>query len=300
MAKLSKTKCFNCGKIFYRPTRRFNEAIKFGWHQFCSFDCQFKFKTKKRTILKCENCGKKFKRISNNISPHNYCSGSCAAIANNKKRPERGALEIKCRYCGKKFKRWIVGNKKYCSRRCMTLDKSKTPEELISIIQKKYKKLKRVPSRREMDKVYEACRKIFGTWNRAILAAGLIPNRSDNNRMYKRIMGKAKDGHFCDSVSEILIDNWLYKNKISHQKNALYPDTNHKADWQITLNGKPIFVEYFGLANDSPRYDRAVKRKIILCKEQKIPLVAIYPKDIYPKNNFENNLKNKFKDYFAA
>ena len=298
MAKLTKVRCKNCNRTFYRPTGRFNEAIKSGWNQYCSRKCELKHKTK-RQFFKCENCGKNFERTLKSISPHNYCSQSCAAIINNKNR-ERDAETIKCKNCEKIFKRWIVGNKKYCSRACRTEAERYRPEELIDIIQKSFKKLKRVPARREiLNGVNEACRKSFGSWNKAVLAAGFTPNRSHDDRMYKRIISKAKDGHLCDSVSEVLIDDWLYKNNILHEKDAHYPDTNHKADWTIISNGNKIFIEYFGLANDSPRYDRCIKEKEVLCEKQNIPLIAIYPKDLYPKIYSDINLKNKFKDYLT-
>ncbi|PIW97610.1 glycerol kinase, partial [Candidatus Jorgensenbacteria bacterium CG_4_8_14_3_um_filter_38_10] len=65
-------------------------------------------------------------------------------------------------------------------------------------------------------------------------------------------MTKALDGHYYDSISELLIDNWLYKKKILHERDAHYPGTHHKADWGILIGNQKIFVEYFGLINDSP------------------------------------------------
>lgn len=293
-----QAKCKNCNKIFWRSTGRFNEAVKKGWNHFCSKSCELQHKTK-RQILKCENCGKNFGRQLNAISTHNYCSQSCAAIANNKKHPERGGKTIKCENCKKIFKQWLVGsNKKFCSMRCFATAKLYDKEKLIKIIKSNAKKLKRVPARREFwGGIDKACVRLFGSWNKAVLAAGFTPNRSHDNRMYKRIIAKSKDGHLCDSMSEILIDNWLYKNKIIHKKDVSYPNTHHVADWEINSKNKKIFVEYFGLANDSARYDRSVKQKIALCKKQNIPLIAIYPKNLYPKTYLDFNLKNKFKDY---
>jgi len=115
--------------------------------------------------------------------------------------------------------------------------------------------------------------------------------------MYKRTNAKALDGHLCDSISELLIDNWLYKNRILHKRDTHYPGTHHKADWAIIIEKQKIFVEYFGLANDSPRYDRAVKEKKKLCLKNKIPLIAIYPKDVYPLKNANEKLKEKFKNF---
>ncbi|MCX6720091.1 MAG: hypothetical protein NTV36_03240 [Candidatus Staskawiczbacteria bacterium] len=303
MAKLTKVRCKNCDKIFYRPGGKFNEAVKMSWNQFCSLECQYKFRTKERKILTCKNCGKKFERLPKAISEHNYCSHSCSAIVVNKNwSDKRNGAVLKCPNCKKIFKRWLIGsNKKYCSKACQTDAELYTKEKLIKIIKGAAKKLKRVPARREFwGGVDKACMRLFGSWNKAISEAGFIPNRSHDNRMYKRIVAKAKDGHSCDSVSELLIDNWLYKNRIAHERDTHYPNTNHKTDWKIFAKEKEIFVEYFGLANDSPRYDRCIKEKIKLCDINKITLIAIYPKDLYPKNFLEENLRIKFKDYLVS
>lgn len=301
MAKLTKVHCKNCNKIFHRQNGKFNEALKMGWNQFCSPKCQSKFKTRERKTLACENCGKKFIRTIHRVSPHNYCSQSCGAIVNNKNRPERNATKIKCSNCGKIFKKWLVGsNTKYCSMECFSEAKLYTKEKLLKIIQTTAKKLKRVPARREFrGGVDKACVRLFGSWNKAVSAAGFIPNRSHDNRMYERVISKAVDGHLCDSISELLIDNWLYKNKIEHEKDVQYPSTHHKADWQIISGDHKVFIEYFGLANDSPRYDRSIKEKKMLCKKQNISLIAIYPKDLYPKTYLDFNLKNKLKNYLS-
>jgi len=300
MAKFIKVCCKNCNKIFLKDKRHYKENIKLNRNFYCSRKCEYKYKTNKKTLV-CENCGKKIKRTICAISPHNFCSQSCAATINNKKHPKRNAKKIKCKNCGKTFKRWVTGNKKYCSMDCFNKVRLYKPEELLEIIKNTAKKLKRVPARREFfGRIDKACVRFFGSWNEAISAAGFIPNRSHDNRMYKRISTKAIDGHFCDSISETLIDNWFYKNKILHEKNVHYPSTNHKADWAIISKNNKTFIEYFGLANDSPRYDRSIKEKKMLCKKQNILLIAIYPKDLYPKIYLDNNLKNKFKDYLSV
>jgi len=295
---LVKVKCAFCGKEFFRSKRQFNEAKKFGWKQYCSLECLSKSKIKKQVVV-CENCGKSFLRQPSGLSPHNYCSHSCAAKVNNKKYPKRQAKLRICIECGKKFKK-STKNIKYCSLFCRRKAEQRTPDELIKIIKETAKKLKRVPARREIKKINDSCRRIFGSWNNAILAAGLQPNRSANQRMYKRIDTKAIDGHLCDSISEALIDNWFYKNKILHERDVHYPKTHHKADWAVFIKNKRIFVEYFGLANDSFRYDRTIKEKKKLCYKNKIPLIAIYPQDIYPKEFLEDNLKEKFKKILSA
>lgn len=298
MAKIIKVRCVDCNKIFSRPLGRFNEAIKFGWNQFCSNKCQFKYRARNRKILLCENCGKKFERELSSISQHNYCSHSCAMIINNKKYPRKHLPPIlkSCVQCKVKYKK-STNNKKYCSMKCRIIAENYTYEGILNIIKNFVKKFKRIPTKRELIKIDKASRKFFGSWNMAITKAGFSPNRSHDDRMYKRSICKSNDGHICDSISELLIDNWLYKNNIIHEKGTRYPNTNHKADWQILYKNKMIFVEYFGLANDSPRYNRCIEEKEILCKKSNISLIGIFPKDIYPKENFENNLKNKFKKY---
>lgn len=291
---LVKVKCTFCGKEFFRSKGRFNEAKKFSWKQYCSWMCLSKDKLK-RQILFCENCGKRFERTPCEISPHNYCSQSCAALVNNKKYPKTRRVILKtCTECGKKYKK-STNNIKYCSLSCRRKAEQKTPEELIKIIKKTAEKLKRVPARRELNQINDSCRKIFGSWNNAVLAAGLKPNRSHENRMYKRIITKAADGHSCDSFSEAIIDDWLNKNNIPHERDVYYPNTHHKADWAISIGNQKIFVEYFGLANDSPRYDRAIRKKKKICLKYKLTLVAIYPQDLYPKKCLDGKLRDKFR-----
>lgn len=296
---LVKVKCAFCKKEFFRSKGRFNEAKKFNWKQYCSWKCLSRDKLK-RQILFCENCGKRFGRTPSDISPHNYCSQSCAAIVNNKKCL-KGHAKIKpklktCVKCGKQF-RESTGNKKYCSIKCRRETECYMAEELLNIIRNTAQKLKRVPARRELKKINDACTKSFGSWNNAVIAAGLKPNRSHSQRMYKRTNTVALDGHLCDSISEALVDNWLTKNNISHERNVPYPKTNHKADWAISARNQKIFVEYFGLANDSPRYDRSIIKKKRICQKNNLTLIPIYPHDLYPKNLFNQKLKDKFKNF---
>ena len=298
MAHSKKVFCKNCKKPIYRSIGRFNENLKFRWNFYCSRKCEYQYKTKKQKLT-CENCDKVFKRTPNEISSHNYCSRSCAAIVNNKKSPKRKIQLKTCIKCGGYFKKGN-GNLKYCSMKCRGEARGYTSEKIIEIIKQFKQKFERIPARREVEGIIKSCIKIFGSWNNAIRAAGFIPNRSHDNRMYKRVNAKAIDGHLCDSISEVIIDNWLNKNNISHERNISYPNTHHKADWTAAIENKKIFIEYFGLVNDSPRYDRAIKEKKKLCYENKIFLIAIYPQDLYPKKFLEKNLKNKFKKFLIT
>lgn len=231
--------------------------------------------------MTCEypDCKKIFWRMPSATSQNNYCSGSHAAIMNNRLYPKRSRLYKKCANseCSKIFKKPTI----YCSVNCKNISaRSYTSDELIRILKMTAIKLKRTPAKRELPEICGAVVNTFGSWNAGIKAADLEFNRSDSQRMYKRTKTVALDGHRCDSISEAIIDNWLSDNNIAHERNVQYPDTNHKADWGIE---KGIFIEYFGLANDSPRYDKEIKIKREICSRYKIKLIEIYSKDIYPK-----------------
>lgn len=296
MIKLKKVFCTVCKRPIHRSIGRINENLKLGHNFYCSRECESQYKNRKR-LLACENCGKDFLRIPSEISPHNYCSKSCAAIMNNKKYPKIRKPKLKtCLRCGKPFRK-STGNLKYCSVKCRReAERRYTPQQLIDIIKGTAQELKRVPAKRELKEIADICVRVFDSWNKAIITAGLQPNRSHSQRMYKRTKTQALDGHLCDSISEALIDNWLTENNISHEKDVSYPETNHKADWAVFLGNHKIFIEYFGLANDSPRYDRAIKKKKALCRKHKLTLVKIYSQDIYPKECLDSNLKSKFKN----
>ncbi len=276
--------CSFCNKTFLKDNRHINENRKLGHNFYCSLKCQYSFKNKQK-ILICENtvCKNKFKRSPKHIYFHNFCSRKCYATLvslNNKLRSKSNF----CNSCGKK----IASAHKYCSPSCWGYDHQISKEKLISNLRILYKKLGRTPTRREF-KSFTACVSCFGSWNNAVLAAGLIPNRSLNQRMYKRRKCISIDGHLCDSVSELLIDNWLYKNKINHQKSTPYPKGKFVADWSLSSN---ILIEYFGLANDSRRYDEEIKKKQAICRETRITLIEIYSQDLFPEIKLEEILKS--------
>lgn len=102
MAKQKEVSCKKCGKQFFRSNGRYNEAKKFGWNQYCSKKCLFGDRIKQK-LLNCECCGKKIFRTPCAVSPHNYCSRSCAAIVNNRNDPKRAPRFRACLKCGNKF-----------------------------------------------------------------------------------------------------------------------------------------------------------------------------------------------------
>ena len=279
-------KCAYCKTRFFKPQNRVNENKRLGHNFYCSRVCQGIF-LKRTSFFFCENinCKVKFEKLRKEIGAHNYCSRSCAAVVNNQKFPRRVVQSRSCRICNKQFS----GGNTYCSNPCYKQSRIRhQPHDLIQEIKTTYKQLGRVPAKREIPTLVAACVYAFGSWNNAVRAAGLPPNRSHENRMYKRVMAKAKDGHSCDSISEAIIDNWLTDHDISHERDVSYPETNHKADWRIADG---TFVEYFGLVKDSPRYDRDIEIKKALCQQHGIKLIALYPDDLYPQPRLAPKLR---------
>lgn len=282
---MPEIKCAYCKKLFLKSNARINENKKLGNNSYCSKKCSALNRYRRKSVL-CKNCGKKFKRCLSSISINNYCSSSCSATVNNRKFPKRGPGFKICKTCSKKFE----GNNLYCSKICYQKSRVRNkPKDLIKFLKETYAKFGRVPAKREISEIAHACIYAFGSWNNAVQAAGLEPNRSHENRMYKRMKTKAQDGHDCDSISESIIDNWLHSHNISHDRNFKYPTTNHMADWALDEN---TFIEYFGLAEDSPRYDRAIKVKRNICRKNKINLIEIYARDLYPVNCLDKKLKS--------
>lgn len=283
---LTKVKCAFCDKEFFRPRGRVNEAKKFSWKQYCSRKCQDQAKIK-RIKLKCANldCNKivfrEPSRIRKSESGRVFCSRSCAVTVHNSESPKRTKKVIikKCHYCGKKF---IGEGEKFCSPDCQYKAQTITKEELFKQIKTFYKRNKRIPLKREFNH-YKAARLRFGTWNKAVKAAGFKPNPVLFAE--KHI---ANDGHKCDSIAEKIIDDWLYARKIKHKRAVPYPENSLlTADFVI----KNSWIEFFGLAGDLREYDILVKRKQILARKHRLHLIEIYPKDLFPVNRLSKLIK---------
>lgn len=206
----------------------------------------------------------------------------CAAIANNKKRISKYSPNH-CLICKSK----IPYYKKYCSPTHQLLGR-KVPadirrQRILTTIQSFYKTQKRIPVKREIGNIYRETREIFGSWNHAIEAAGFKPNPVLFAE--KQI---AKDGHHCDSIAEKIIDDWLTSTGLTHQRSVPYPEGKRlTADFVV---GKR-WIEFFGLAGEIKEYDGLVKQKQKICRKHNIPLVAIYPKDLFPHNRLSEILE---------
>lgn len=123
-------------------------------------------------------------------------------------------------------------------------------------------------------KYAHAARRRFGSWNNAISAAGFYPRKVKFS--HKQI---SKDGDVCDSVSELIIDDWLYKNGIFHKRNVRYPDGS---DFTVDFFIDPYWIEFFGLSGQLKKYDKLMSQKIKFAKRHQLHLIKLYPQDIFP------------------
>lgn len=289
--------CSFCYREFLKDNRHINENNKLGHNFYCSTKCQYLFKTKLRQLI-CENigCNNKFERSSCHISPHNFCSHSCAAFFNNTKRPKSHKWlnhlsrmkAWKALTKEKRIERKLAGSSLGGKNRWLNYKSQYNRESVILAVQSFVSINHRLPVKREMNKFYHPARKYFGTWNKAIEAAGFKPNPvmfADNCI--------AKDGHICNSIAEKMIDDYLYEKGISHIRNYPYPEGNYTADFKV---GNKL-IEYFGLAGEHKRYDEIKRAKHGIVEKFDLHLIEIYPQDLYPRESLDRVLIAKLNTY---
>lgn len=148
-----------------------------------------------------------------------------------------------------------------------------TDEQLVDKIRGFYKQNNRIPLKGEFNSL-RIYRKRFGSWNNAIMRAGLDPN----SHLYAQRC-TAADGHICDSLGEKIVDDWLSKQKIGHTKNVPYPGKNRlTADFGLADN---VLIEFFGLAGaGNKRYEQSFQRKKKIIERQRLRVVELYPNDL--------------------
>jgi len=125
---------------------------------------------------------------------------------------------------------------------------------------------------------------IFGDFRGALIKAKLIPENTINSKF--GIMCIAKDGHFCRSMAEQKIDNWLFNNNINHEIEPFYPKHEEfnkngrmRADWKIGDK----YIEYFGLPEDK-KYAEKMQKKRNLAKILNLELVELFYEDLFDIN----------------
>lgn len=274
------TQCCVCKSTVSKSKKRYNESKKYRWKIYCSRNCLKKGKNKQiKLICSRSGCNKSFFRIPSAVKEisKSYCSQSCSAIVNNP------ITKTKIRVCNNNLcLNTFTGNKKFCSKKCISSPVMYTKEKILEEIKHFYRTNNRIPTKLEFMRMYKRSRLIFGTWNKAIEAAGYEPNPQMFSRKHM-----AKDGHKCDSLAEKIIDDWLFKRKIKHELHYPYPGKDgFTADFKV---GK-YWIEFFGLSGQLKRYDELKKRKIRLANQYNLHLIELYQSDLFPRNQIEAKL----------
>lgn len=309
MPTLIKVNCHNCHNKFSVTLKRFNESTKNNWKFFCSQLCLRKDRYTSVEVI-CQNpvCNKKFSRRPSylNANATNFCCQGCAATVNNTKRKgkyiyhvnknliakaDKSIYKIKSTaqftYCkNPTCRKQIPISKTYCSNICqgdhLRIPIEKRKEDILKRIKEFVAKENRIPLKIELGNMYPKAYRAFGTWNNAISAAGF-----DTNPVLFAKKHIAKDGHKCDSFAEMIIDDWLYIKGIPHQVHMPYPlQKRFKSDFLIGN----IYIEFFGLEGQVHQYDAHMKRKLALIKKQKLNVIMLRPKDLFPHNNLDEVL----------
>lgn len=182
----------------------------------------------------------------------------------------------------------ISNLQKMCGYDPTTLGKIITKEESIEALRKIANELDRSPFVTDLPLVSYApnagyYRKMFGSWNKALKAAGLSPAN--------KIRTTSK-GTLCLSSFEYKIACVLESYNIPFEKEVSYKsvisnfEKGYRFDFVIESNGVRYYVEIFGIMG-SEDYQIKTNEKISLCQANNIPLISLYQKDIYGKTNQE-------------
>jgi hypothetical protein len=227
--------------------------------------------------LICENpnCRKFYNGRKDKRCKHNICSRSCSVTISNRLCPRNPGLIRLCAYCGKRFK----SRQKYCSKYCKDLDQVVTKQEIINFIGNFYRQNGRIPYKDEYKHAH-AARFRFGTWNNAIKTAGFSPNPLKFAKKYI-----ANDGDKCDSLAEKIIDDYLFARRIKHIRNFPYPGFE---EFTVDFKVGDFWIEFFGLAGQLESYDRLMKRKLKIVRNNNLKLIRIHPKDLFPVNRLSH------------
>jgi len=143
---------------------------------------------------------------------------------------------------------------------------------------------------------YKTYKDKFGNWLRVLILAGVLEGYV--RKTARGTFCLAEDGDLCLSMKEKVLDDWLFRNFLKHDKEPKYPKDNTfnpkgnlRADWKVGN----FYIEYFGLAG-SRDYDKKTEIKRNLCSKQNIKLIEIYEKDISNLNKKLGVLLGKEND----
>lgn len=218
-------------------------------------------------------------------SGHVFCSHHCSATVTNKLRQSRKLPRKKC--ANPKCTNLVEElDGVCCSRKCKGdygfLMRGYTKTGIVKVIKNFFNQSGRIPLKREMDRFYRPARRLFGTWNQAVAAAGFDPIKTKFSKNWT-----ARDGHMCNSLVERILDDWFSRRYIYHQVHVRYPWGGFmSADFKIGN----FWVELFGLKGELEEYDLLRKKKLSLIKEHHLNFIGLESKDVLNSQRLDRKL----------
>jgi|WetSurMetagenome_2_1015567.scaffolds.fasta_scaffold126392_2 hypothetical protein len=88
---------------------------------------------------------------------------------------------------------------------------------------------------------------------------------------------RAEDGHIVRSLSEALIDNWLFNNNYLHCYEKKLP-VKENVICDFYLKDKDIYIEFWGMKNDE--YIQKKEQKLEIYKKNNLKLISLEINDI--------------------
>jgi len=296
--KYTEISCACCGNQFQKLTKHYKWELKKNPNHtfYCSRNCIHNSRSEAAKVSRnCLNCGKEFESTSAKKS-RKCCSKSCASeysrsyidytkVAESLRKYD----QKECPHCNLKFYPNKV-DQTFCSSDCHYInlhgrDKFDKDSFISELIEMSNGIGTRLQKREVPHYMYSNAVRLFGSWNVAVEEAGLVPN----DRKYVRNRYTAKDGHIADSLSELVVDNFLYDNGVKHDIHVQYPfDGNYVCDFYLPTYD--VWVEYFGLYDEIDSYTKDANHKIKTCDDNGLTLISIFPRDLYPNINLNSLL----------
>lgn len=108
--------------------------------------------------------------------------------------------------------------------------------------------------------------------------SGRQPSEDDDFRKRFPAQYRAKDGHLVRSRAELVIDNYLYDERVAHAVERRLPvEEDVYCDFYIPKNS--VYVEFWGMAKD-PEYAARMEKKKVIYKRNEFNLIELDDDDI--------------------
>lgn len=106
---------------------------------------------------------------------------------------------------------------------------------------------------------------------------------------------RTDDGHYVRSMSELVIDNWLYHHQHRHEyeRSVFMPTANKAILSDFYLPDYNVYIEFWGLESDA-KYTAYKERKVMLYQENALQLISLSKDDIKQLNDI---LPDKIQRY---